>query len=86
MKIVGNKNRNQRKMVHLVLLGAALGLTGCSSGSSGGGSGNSTDNGDAGSLQIITPKTIYSKPGLAGSGYVVINNPTNAAVKICTMA
>ena len=54
-------------------------LVGCNGGSSS--SGNSTDNGDASTLQIITSKTIYSKPGTAGSGYIVINNPTNTAVK-----
>ncbi len=73
-----------KKVVQLTLLSCMLSaISACSSGnsSSSSGGGTNTDNGDVSSLQIITPKTIYSKPGVAGSSYVVINNPTATAVK-----
>jgi len=57
-------------------------LAGCSNNGSNDGSGNNnSNNGDVNSLQIITPKIIYSRPGTVGTGYVVINNPTEAPVK-----
>lgn len=57
---------------------SAVALGGCS----GGGTvvGSSGNNGDVSTLQIVAPKTIYSKASEASPGYVVIKNPTNAAV------
>jgi len=67
---------------NVIAVGIALALSACSSGGgSSSGGGTNTDNGDISTLQVITPKTIFSKPGVAGSGYVVINNPTATAVK-----
>lgn len=64
----------------LSLSAAALG--GCSgSGTVTGSSGNSGgNNGDVSTLQIVAPKTIFSKPAESSPGYIVIKNPTNAAV------
>ncbi len=42
---------------------------------------NAGGNGNINTLQIITPRTIYSNPTVANVGYVVINNPTNTAIK-----
>ena len=69
--------------LRLSLLGAfVLAATACShSGGSATNGGDNSANGDASTLQVITPKTIYSKPDTVGSAYVVINNSTNAAVK-----
>jgi len=71
---------SKRNIKQLTLLGSILSIFACSSGSGSLG-GSSPDNGNAGSLQIITPKTIYSRSGTTGTGYVVINNPTESAVK-----
>lgn len=54
-------------------------LVGCSSGFCL--SDNSGNNGDAGALQIIAPKIIYSNLTSASSGYVTIINPTATAIK-----
>lgn len=70
--------------LRLSLLGGfVLAATACShsGGSASSDSGGNGANGDASTLQVITPKTIYSKPDVTGSTYVVINNPTNSAVK-----
>lgn len=65
-----------------ILLAGSLGLTACSnSGSNGGSSGSNGGNGDASVLQVIPPKVIYSKSGSIGDSYVVINNPSNSAIK-----
>ncbi len=42
---------------------------------------NSTDNGDATTLQVITPKNIYSKNVESATGYVIVKNPTSSAIK-----
>lgn len=78
-----NNKLTTKKVVQLTLLSCMLtAISACSSGNGSSSSGsNNNVNGDVSSLQIITPKTIYSKPGVAGSSYVVINNPTNTAVK-----
>jgi hypothetical protein len=72
-----------KKLVKLTILSSILAaISACSnSGSSGSSSGNNTGNGDVDSLQIITPKIIYSKPNVAGFSYVTINNPTSTIVK-----
>ena len=62
----------------------AASLAACSSGSGGSGGGSNGGNGDASSLQIIAPKTIFSLPSVANNAYVVINNPTNTTVKNLT--
>lgn len=67
--------KNRIKIIYISLLGIAA-LTACNN--TGGGSNN--DN-NTNSLQVVTPKTIYSKPREIGSAYVVINNPTNTVVK-----
>jgi len=65
----------------LLIAGGVITLDGCSN-SGGSVSGNNNgNNGDISTLQIITPKTIYSNPTVANTGYVVINNPTSAVVK-----
>ncbi len=57
-------------------------LASCSSGgSSSSNNGGGGSNGDAGTLQIIAPKIIYSKTASVSSGYVMIINPTATAVK-----
>lgn len=56
-------------------------LVACSNSGSNGSAGGGNGNGNVSSLQIITPKIIYSKSDGVGSSYVVINNSTNAAVK-----
>lgn len=63
-----------------LLCSTLLGLISCSN-SGGNASGGSGSNGDVNTLQIITPRTIYSNPTVANTGYVVINNPSNTAVK-----
>ena len=69
-----------KKLKPALLLLISFAINGCSN--SGGGSLESlSGSGDVGNLQIITPKTIYSKSGMVGSGYIIINNPTNTAVK-----
>ncbi len=61
---------------------AVTGLAACSNnGASGSGSNGNSNNGDISTLQVVTPKTIYSNPTVANTGYVVINNPTDTAVK-----
>lgn len=55
--------------------------TACSNSGSTTSANNNSDNGDAGTLQLITPQVIYSKLGSSGDSYAVINNPTNSAVK-----
>jgi hypothetical protein len=66
-----------------VLLTSAFVLSGtaCSNSGSTTSANNNSDNGDAGTLQLITPQVIYSKLGSSGDSYAVINNPTNSAVK-----
>lgn len=38
--------------------------------------GTSSNDKNVNSLELIAPKTIYSKPDVVGSAYVVVNNPT----------
>ena len=57
-------------------------IVGCSSGGSSSTNNNSGgNNGDAGALQIIAPKIIYSKTAAVSSGYITVINPTATAVK-----
>lgn len=72
---------NRLNILDLALLCLALGISGCGSGGGSSSASGATNNGDVSNLQIIVPKTIYSKAGSAGIGYVVINNPTDAAIK-----
>lgn len=55
------------------------GVCSCSNSGSNGSS-SSSNNGDVSSLQIVAPKTIYSKTGESSPGYIVIKNPTNTPV------
>lgn len=56
-------------------------IVGCGSGGNdSSNSGSNNTSGDVSSLQIITPMTIFSKPAESSPGYIVIKNPTAAAV------
>lgn len=64
----------RNSMLRLLILGSILGVSACSNSGSNNSSNNSGGNGNISSLQIITPKTIYSKSSTIDNGYVVINN------------
>ena len=73
---------NKLRILQIAILSSGV-FTGCS-GTAGGGCcsfGDNQDNGDITKLQIIAPSIVYSKPNMLGSGYVVINNPTNMSLK-----
>ncbi len=61
---------------------ALASLVACSNtGSVSGDNSSNGNNGDVNTLQLISPLVIYSKSGSVSDSYVVINNPTNKAVK-----
>lgn len=71
---------DKRLKDRLAIVVAAVLLASCS-GNGSGQSNNCTDNGDATTLQVITPKNIYSKNVESATGYVIVKNPTNSAIK-----
>lgn len=74
--------RNRLKAFSITLVTSGLVLSGCSSGSSNSSNnGGNSNNGDASKLELIAPKTMYSLPTTSGTGYIVVNNPTEVAVK-----
>jgi hypothetical protein len=76
-----NKKKPLKSLVGVLILSAIA--TACSNGNSSSNSSNSSnnENGDVSSLQLIAPRTIYSLPSGIGTGYMVVNNPTNKTVK-----
>lgn len=74
---------NLKNSIRLLLVSALLSLTlaACNGNGSCNGNSNTDSNGDASTLQIITPKTIYGSSSGTSVGYVTINNPTDVAVK-----
>ncbi len=76
-----NKKKPLKSLVGVLILSAIA--TACSNGNSSSNSSNSSnnENGDVSSLQLIAPRTIYSLPSGIGTGYMVVNNPTNKIVK-----
>lgn len=75
-----NKKSPLKRLVSVLILSAIA--TACSTGNGSSNSNNSSnENGDVSSLQLVAPKTIYSLPSGVGTGYMVVNNPTNQAVK-----
>lgn len=70
------------KLLKWLLPTIAVGLiTACSSGSSSSSNSGGGGNGDASTLQILTPKIIYSKTASVGNGYVTVINPTTTTIK-----
>ncbi len=73
-----NKSNMNKLAAVLVSCFAVAGCSGsggcCSSG------GSNSNNGNVSSLQIVAPKTIFSKPAESSPGYIVIKNPTDTAV------
>lgn len=65
---------------YAALLLAGSILAGCS-GSGSSSSNNGGGNGDASTLQILTPKIIYSKTASISNGYVTVINPTITTIK-----
>lgn len=75
-----NKKIPLKRLVSVLILSAIV--TACSTGNGSSNSNNSNnENGDVSSLQLVAPKTTYSLPSGIGTGYMVVNNPTNQAVK-----
>ncbi len=73
-----NKSSMNRLAAVLVSCFAVAGCSG--SGSSGSSGGSNSNNGNVSSLQIVAPKTIFSKPAESSLGYIVVKNPSDAAV------
>ena len=69
------------RAVASMLVGVTLASCSNSGGNASSGN-NSNNNGNVNSLQIITPKTIYSSPAAPGTGYVVINNPSSRLLRL----
>ncbi len=79
---MSNGKFNYNSILRVLLVSVfMLSGTACSNSGSTTSANNNSDNGDASTLQLITPQVIYSKSGSSGDGYAVINNPTNSAVK-----
>ncbi len=78
---LSTNNKKNLALITQLILGCIM-LYGCSSsGNSGGTSGgNNNGNGDVSSLQMIAPKTAYSKTGESANTYIVVNNPSESTV------
>ena len=72
---------DRKTKFRLSILALSIYLSSCNGGGNGSSdNGGSQNNGDVSALQIITPQAIYSMPDRANNAYVVINNPTGAAI------
>ncbi len=78
---LSTNNKKNLALITQLILGCIM-LYGCSSsGNSGGTSGgNNNGNGDVSSLQMIAPKTAYSKTAESANTYIVVNNPSESTV------